>query len=312
MKIKTIILSLILTTFLFAGQHISLFNGHDLSGWHTQADCEWSAVDGAIRGVNPNGNWCHLVTDDSYTDYYISLKYKIIKGNTGLYVRADRENSGCCGIEGMQVDFGPGQDGSVMAVVDGEWFWYEQITRAVDEGLVDYAEWNELGVEVQGTSLSTQVNGHPIYSIDNAEDMFPTGTLALQLHSGGAGDTILFKDLELFLPALIPGCRDSSYLEYNTDANLHVEDSCRTVNTVGVKPFSQTSPGLIRPVMTVNGFYLDYPDGKEPAVRMMDIAGNEILLKKTHAGTYSYEHKIKSGVYFIKIGEKIYQSSFLK
>ncbi len=234
MTIKALLTSLIITASLYAGERISLFNGVDLTGWHDQADCEWSVVDSAIMGVNPNGTWCHLVTDSSYTDYHITLKYKIVKGNTGLYVRAGREDSGCCGIEGMQVDFGPSQDGSVMAVVDGEWFWYEQITRAVDEGLVDYAEWNELGVDVQGTGLSTWVNGHSIYSTENAEDMFPTGTIALQLHSGGAGDTILFKELELYLPKRIPGCMDTTMLEYDSTVNFHVVDSCKTLGISGI------------------------------------------------------------------------------
>lgn len=197
---KATLALLALPAFVPAARHITLFNGKTLAGWHTQGDCQWTVVDGAIRGVDPNGNWCHLLTDSSYTDITVTLEYKAVRGNSGLYVRTAKENSGCCGIEGTQVDFGPSQDGSVMRVRDGEWQWYELITTAVSQGWVDYAKWNTLKVEVQGTSIKTYVNGHPIYSSANADKMFPAGSLALQLHSGGKGDTILFRNLEADLP----------------------------------------------------------------------------------------------------------------
>ncbi len=214
---------------VYPTEHISLFNGKDLTGWHTQGDCEWTVENGSIMGYNTNGNWCHLVTDSSYTDYYISLNYRILRGNSGLYVRVRNENTGCCGLQGVQVDFGPSQDGSVMLVMDdSNSGWYELITRAVDEGLVDYSDWNKLEVEVQGTGISTFVNGHAIYSTDTARSMFPAGNIALQLHTGGAGDTILFKDLELYLPRRVPGCLDTSMLEYDSAVNFAVADSCKT------------------------------------------------------------------------------------
>ncbi len=203
---------LLLPALASAGKKVSLFNGHSLAGWHTQGDCQWAVVDSAIRGVDPNGNWCHLVTDSSYTDLIVTLDYKPVRGNSGLYVRTGKENSGCCGIEGTQIDFGPSQDGSVMWVRDGEWHWYELITTAPTQGWVDYTKWNALRVEVQGTGIKTFVNGHAVYATANADKMFATGTLALQLHSGGKGDTILFRNLVAEVPIPVSIGRPTSDL----------------------------------------------------------------------------------------------------
>lgn len=218
----------------WAGSHVSLINGRDLKGWHTQGDCQWTVVDGGIRGVNPKGNWCHLVSDSAYSDYAINLDYKIIRGNTGLYLRAHGENAGCCGLQGTQVDIGPSQDGSVMWVEGAEWKWYELITKAPVQGWVDYKQWNRLDVELQGTSIKTVVNGHPIWQSANADKMVASGSIALQLHSGGAGDTILFRNLDLYLPRKIAGCLDTAFVQFNKEANFAVADSCKTRKATGL------------------------------------------------------------------------------
>jgi hypothetical protein len=184
----------------FAGQRVTLFDGHSLAGWHTQGDCQWSVVGGAVRGVDPQGHWCHLVTDSVFGDFSLRMEYRIVQGNSGVFVRAGGENAGCCGLEGTQVDFGPSQDGSVMWVRDGTWGWYELITRAVTERWVDYAAWNVLDVDVQGASIRTAVNGHQVYASASLEKMAARGRIGLQLHSGGVNDTVLFRNLDLQLP----------------------------------------------------------------------------------------------------------------
>ena len=227
-------LALLLPALSRAGKHVSLINGRDLKGWHAQGDCQWTAVDGGIRGVNPNGNWCHLISDSVYSDYAINLDYKIVRGNTGLYLRAHGENAGCCGLQGTQVDIGPSQDGSVMWVEGAEWKWYELITKAPAQGWVDYKLWNRLDVELQGTSIKTIVNGHPIWQSANADRMVASGSVALQLHSGGKNDTILFRAMDLYLPRKVAGCLDSAYVQFNKDANFAVLDSCKTRKPTGL------------------------------------------------------------------------------
>lgn len=218
----------------WAGSHVSLINGRDLKGWHTQGDCQWTAVDGGIRGVNPKGNWCHLVSDSAYSDYAVNLDYKIIRGNTGLYLRAHGENAGCCGLQGTQVDIGPSQDGSVMWVEGADWKWYELITKAPAQGWVDYKQWNRLDVELQGTAIKTIVNGHPIWQSANADKMVASGSIALQLHAGGTGDTVLFRNLDLYLPRKIAGCLDTAFVQFNKEANFAVADSCKTRKATGL------------------------------------------------------------------------------
>lgn len=260
---------------VLAGRHLALINGKDLKGWHAQGDCQWSAFEGGIRGVNPNGKWCHLITDSSYVDYAVNLEYRVIRGNTGLYLRAARENLGCCGLEGTQVDIGPSQDGSVMWVADGLWQWYELVTKAPANGWVDYKQWNRLDVELQGSSIKTSVNGHPIWQTANAAKMFPTGQIALQLHDGGKNDTILFRNLDLYLPRRIPGCLDSAYIQYNRDANFAVADSCKTRKPTGLAGCGKTGPSSPGRAVSRTGSLR--PSHALPGVELFDLGGRRLI-----------------------------------
>src|SRR4051794_32141931 len=68
-----------------------LFNGKDLTGWHKIGTGEWTVEDGAIVGRHKKTDkeYGHLVTDKSYEDFAVRLKFKSVAGNSGLYFRID-------------------------------------------------------------------------------------------------------------------------------------------------------------------------------------------------------------------------------
>src|SRR5215468_6428978 len=66
-----------------------LWDGKTLAGWRVIGRGEWKIVDGAIRATHAKEEkeFGHLVTDKSYRDFTVRLKYKAVKGNSGLYFR---------------------------------------------------------------------------------------------------------------------------------------------------------------------------------------------------------------------------------
>jgi hypothetical protein len=114
------------------------------------------------------------------------------------------------------------------------------------------------------------VNGHPIWQTTNAAKMFPTGSIALQLHDGGKNDTILFRNLDLYLPRKLAGCLDSSYVQYDKEANFAVTDSCKTKKVSGLAASRRPAEAHI---MTINGYLeVSLPQGAR-GLEVFDLGG---------------------------------------
>src|SRR3954471_20097126 len=65
-----------------------IFDGKTLTGWHPIGEGQWKVEDGIIVGRHPKEkDFGHLVTDKSYKDFTARLKFKSVKGNSGLYFR---------------------------------------------------------------------------------------------------------------------------------------------------------------------------------------------------------------------------------
>ena len=55
---------------------------------------KWKVKDGVIVGTSPQTERLHgmLLSDKQYGDFVLRLKFKSLKGNSGLYFRAERVN----------------------------------------------------------------------------------------------------------------------------------------------------------------------------------------------------------------------------
>ena len=67
----------------------ALWDGKTLAGWHIIGKGEWRIQDGALHATNVKAEkeFGHLVSDRDYANFTVRLKYKAIKGNSGLYFR---------------------------------------------------------------------------------------------------------------------------------------------------------------------------------------------------------------------------------
>ena len=65
----------------------SLFNGKDLTGWKNVGKEKWVVEDGAIYGEGVSTEYGYLVTEKSYSNFDLSLRFKCeADGNSGVYL----------------------------------------------------------------------------------------------------------------------------------------------------------------------------------------------------------------------------------
>ena len=71
------------------GKPIRLFNGKDLTGWHTSGANQWKAENGILRSPKSGSN---LITDQKFTDFKLHVEFRYPKGsNSGVYLRGRYE-----------------------------------------------------------------------------------------------------------------------------------------------------------------------------------------------------------------------------
>ena len=104
-----------------------LWDGKTLQGWHVIGKGEWKVEDGAIHGTHARTEpeFSHLVTDRTFTNFTVRLKYKTIKGNSGLYFRI--EEKGFSGVTGFQAEIDPTKDAGGLYETNGR-SWVSQPT----------------------------------------------------------------------------------------------------------------------------------------------------------------------------------------
>jgi hypothetical protein len=182
------------------GRHIwkPLFDGKTLKDWHTIPGGKWQVSGGAIVGTSASSESRHglLVSDRSYGDFTVRLKFKALKGNSGLYFRADEVGSGV-GVHGFQAEIDASKDVGGLYETGGR-AWVVQPTAEDVARWFARQQWNEMTVSAHGRRIVVHVNGLKTAELKNDKGRLK-GHLALQLH-GGQEMHVMFKDIEMLLP----------------------------------------------------------------------------------------------------------------
>ena len=86
-----------------------LFDGKTLNGWEVLPGGEWKVENGIIVGLLDKTEKRHgmLLSKKTYTDFIVKLKYKSLKGNSGFYFRAGRDE-GHLSVKGFQAEIDEG------------------------------------------------------------------------------------------------------------------------------------------------------------------------------------------------------------
>lgn len=176
---------------------VPLFNGKDLSGWRVTGKEKWVVENGAIMGEAVTDKYGYLVTEKTYSDFVLRVKFKCdAAGNYGVFLRSRITGEGKWGpdIEGTQVEIDPSRDsGGIYESAGRE--WVARNTEASARAIKPY-EWNEMEISAQGKHIVTRLNGAQIVDFTDPAQRFFGGVIGLQIHSGGGGK-IHFKDIEI-------------------------------------------------------------------------------------------------------------------
>jgi hypothetical protein len=225
MKTLSALLSIaILSSAAFAAEK-QLFNGKDLTGWEGNPAL-WSVEDGAITGKanhTPETKISHntflVWKDGTVGDFELTLKYKMVGGNSGIQYRSKLKADGKFGpiVGGYQADFEAGKTysgilyeeqgrgilakrGEKVTVPDGK---KPEVTGSVGDSneiqaSIKDGDWNEYKVVAKGNHLQHFINGKQTVDVtdEDAAKAAKDGILALQIHTGGPM-TVQFKDIVL-------------------------------------------------------------------------------------------------------------------
>jgi len=171
-----------------------LWDGKTTAGWHEIGKGKWAIEQGAIVGRHEaaEGEFCHLVTDREFKDFTVRLKYKSVRGNSGLYFRI--EEKGGSGVSGFQAEIDPANDAGGLYETNGR-AWVVQPTPEQVKTWFKPGEWNAMSVTAIGGNVMVHVNGIRSAAIVDAPGR-REGRIALQLHGGQEGE-VWFKDIEI-------------------------------------------------------------------------------------------------------------------
>jgi len=159
---------------------ITLFNGHDISGWHVRDSVKaetWRVADGVMENT-PHGT--DIVTDQKFTDFKLHVEFKMVeKSNSGVYLRGRYEVQ-------IEDNFGLEPESHRIGGVYG--FITPSSNPAKKAG-----EWQTYDITLIGRTVSVVFNGKTI--IDSAEIPGITGG-ALDSSEGAPGPIMLQGDHE--------------------------------------------------------------------------------------------------------------------
>ncbi len=171
-----------------------LMDGKTLAGWHPVGDGKWTVEDGAFVGRADNEKlYGLLVSDDTFRDFTVRLKFKCLSGDSGFYIRTiikEPEKA-----NGLQIQVG--RTGSGVGGIYESYgrAWISKPPDDLEKSYTKDDQWNEMVIDAHGGNVVVHVNG--IKSAELKDDPSrPEGNLALQMHAGCVMH-VLFKDIEI-------------------------------------------------------------------------------------------------------------------
>jgi hypothetical protein len=230
MKSTTLLLTcaaLLTPNFLWADEAtpVQLFNGKDLTGWHSDVPAadknpdikpSFMARDGMLVSLGKPGG--HLITDKVYENFRLELEYRFAKepGNCGVLVYAStprelygmfpksievqmhHQNAGdfwCIGENIEVVDMEARRPKGKDQKFGGTEKDARRILNLTDGSEKPVGEWNKMIIECKGNELKVWVNGDMVNHGTNCTAS--KGQIALQAE----GVEVEFKGLTLTPPA---------------------------------------------------------------------------------------------------------------
>ncbi len=178
------------------GRHVwmPLCDGKTFEGWSKRGGGTWTIEDGAFhaKSIPGNKNVGYLVSDRSFKDFTARVRVRIPQGNSGFFVRADKETLAAYEVE---LDANK-RTGGFWETGSGGRGW---TIGPEDNAAVLANDWSEMTVSLHGHRIVFHVNGVKTVDLPNDAQGRLEGHMALQVH--GKFDTdVWFKDVAILVP----------------------------------------------------------------------------------------------------------------
>jgi hypothetical protein len=188
MKIKQLLPTLfvlLFSTVIFAqkGKKQTLFNGKDLSGWKIYGTEKWFVKDGLlICESGPDKEYGYLGTEKTFKNFELNLEFKQdADGNSGVFFHSSIEG---VKVAGWQVEVAPPGHSTGGIYESYKRGWLIKPEPEKDKAL-KMGEWNKMKIVVIDNVVTTYLNGTQMITLDDPAIGSISGSIALQIHSGG-------------------------------------------------------------------------------------------------------------------------------
>ncbi len=175
-----------------------IFDGKSLGGWHHEGEGKAALEDGAIHltGIKGAAGGV-LLSDATYGDFTLRLKYKMLSGNSGVFFRWADERPAAGEPRGFEIEVAPDSAGGLQE--PGRRPWVVQPSAAEMEHYYRPGEWNELAISAHAGRIVVHVNGER--TVDRKDEPGRRdGRLGLQINSRRDNVDVWYKDIELLKP----------------------------------------------------------------------------------------------------------------
>jgi hypothetical protein len=197
LKIMSVMVCLhLVSSFTASAQKwVKLFDGKTLKGWHILEGGKWEIKDRTLIGSSPLAEKRHgiLVSDKVFKDFEVEVKYKSLKGNSGLYFRVD-ESKDAVGVHGFQAEIDANADAGGLYETGGR-AWVVHPTAEQVATWYKPFKWNTMKVRAVGADITVWVNGIKSAEVKNDKGR-KEGHIALQLH-GNQDMEVQFKSVKI-------------------------------------------------------------------------------------------------------------------
>ncbi|HEC43500.1 MAG TPA: DUF1080 domain-containing protein [Bacteroides sp.] len=189
----TITLALFLQNVLMA-QTEELFNGKDLAGWTVYGTEKWYVEEGLlVCESGPDKEYGYLGTVKEYKNFELELEFKQgADGNSGVFFRSSIDGTK---IAGWQVEVAPpgSNTGGIYESYGRGWL----ITPDPEKDkFLKFGDWNVMKIQAIDDKVTTWLNGKEMITLTDEKIGQATGSIALQIHSGG-GIKIWWRNIRI-------------------------------------------------------------------------------------------------------------------
>jgi len=199
---KTILISIALAGLLSGADHnrltrqeqkdgfILLFDGKSLDGWDGDPKA-WSVRDGVIVGSSDGymlAQNTFLILRKPFADFILKADVRLRNGNSGIQFRSRQLPGPGWIISGYQADVSDAGERSAWGNFYEERGRSRTMMKTPDEGwrkakpVLKPKDWNQYEILAEGNRIRLTFNG--VVTIDQTDDKWADGLIALQLHSG--------------------------------------------------------------------------------------------------------------------------------